>query len=500
MNKNAQFLSIVVATVLGCSLGDRVAAQALPRENINTFSQDPTKLKKLRDAVAALQARGPKQSASWNTMAGIHKIRNGDPDFAQVPALIRALFSQCHHQDPSGDEPLFFLWHRAYVAAMERLMQDAVGDPSFRLPYWNWSADPALPEVFRSEFLDPGHTVKNSLYKANRNDGVNSGSPIGLQATTDFANSSFQEFQSDLNFSEHGSVHMLVGTQTNMGSQVYAAKDPIFYLHHANIDRLLMAWRKSDLTNHTVPATFAGWPSNYKFPVPPGTTGNVPPPVKTPTAAELSLGGLEAMGYTYDNMDLPTIGAPAVPAAPQHLRASAAAGTGNARGIKMFSIVKPAAKSLEVGAGGTVELSVRSNDRQRITALADVKSSEKPTEGLTLVFDKITIKEPPPGLVSYRVFVDLPKEGAGSEAFKDHFVGTLSLFSLQGATDHGPATVKLRLGPAKGGPALKKALSKGEGASSKVSVSLVAVLAPGATAPKESVLSIGEIRLETTAP
>ena len=44
------------------------------RENINTFTRDPVKLKKLRDAVAGLKDRKLDNSISWFTQAGIHDI------------------------------------------------------------------------------------------------------------------------------------------------------------------------------------------------------------------------------------------------------------------------------------------------------------------------------------------------------------------------------------------------------------------------------------------
>jgi tyrosinase-like protein len=478
------------------------AGPVLPRENIETFSQDPVKLKKLRDAVAALQARDFDNSTSWFTMAGIHEILPNDPKLNNVPASIQALFHQCH-KDPS----LFFLWHRAYVAAVERLMQDAIHDSDFRLPYWNWYADPSLPDAFRNEFLDPQHTQKNSLYIADRNTlpaDVNRGDPIwNPSILTDYTNPNFSEFQNELRLNEHGDIHGFVGTNTNMGRTSFAARDPIFYLHHANIDRLLMVWIKSNPNTHKVPTNFPAWlPTVYRFPVPPGSTGNVTPPVYTPPIQEMALGFMEAMGYNYDNLDLPSVPAPPVPAAPQNLQATPVAGAEpTAPKIQAFAAVKPMDKALEVGAGGTVELTIQPSQREKIAALADTTPTPKSAAGLMLVFENIQVKEPPPGLASYRVFVNLPKEGAGQEAFRDHFVGTLSLFDLQHAEDHGhAATVKFRFSPSKGAPALKKALKSGGEGASKIRVSLVPVLAPGALAPKNPVLSIGQIRLEGNSP
>jgi hypothetical protein len=408
-------LRIAFCILVACffsGIRDVVAGSVLPRENIKTFSQDPVKLKKLRDAVAALGERGLDNSTSWFTMAGIYDILSNDPNLRGVPASIQALFHQCHQK-----ESLFFLWHRAYVAAMEHLMQDAIHDPDFRLPYWDWYSDPSLPQAFRNEFLDAQHTEKNSLYIANRNNSnvnVNGGDPIWTpQIVTDYKNARFEEIQDELNQNEHGDIHVLVGTQTNMGSINFAARDPIFYLHHANIDRLLMAWIVSDPKTHKVPIAFPGWlPTVYRFPVPPGSTGDATPPVYTPTIQELALGSTAAMGYTYDNVDIPTVPTPKVPTAPQNLQAAPmtiaqnGAQADNGPKARVFAAVK----TIEVGAGGTVELAIERSDQAKISALADATPSASDTERLTLVFENVQVKALPPGLASYRVFVNLPKE------------------------------------------------------------------------------------------
>ena len=45
----------------------------------------------------------------------------------------------------------FLPWHRAYLYYFERLIQDAIGDPTFALPYWDWtdSSQLTLPAPFR---------------------------------------------------------------------------------------------------------------------------------------------------------------------------------------------------------------------------------------------------------------------------------------------------------------------------------------------------------------
>src|SRR6202011_6052809 len=168
------------------------APEVYTRLDIRTFSKDPSNVEKFCAAVAALQERNLDNATAWFNMAGIHEF--GD-DETNIPASIKDLFHQCHRRPA-----LFFLWHRAYVFAMERLLQDAIQDPTFRIPYWDWYTDPSIPEIFRSEWLDTAQTKRNPLYVSDRNEGVNGGDPVWNQiGTTNFNNDNFNAFQSQLN-------------------------------------------------------------------------------------------------------------------------------------------------------------------------------------------------------------------------------------------------------------------------------------------------------------
>ena len=63
----------------------------------------------------------------------------------------------------------------------------------------------------------------------------------------------------------HGAIHMAVGM--DMGNLVRAAYDPIFFAHHANIDRLWEIWRGSDGSDHAMsePWDVAGFADTFEF-------------------------------------------------------------------------------------------------------------------------------------------------------------------------------------------------------------------------------------------
>jgi hypothetical protein len=66
---------------------------------------------------------------------------------------------------------------------------------------------------------------------------------LAASAQTTLGATSFSSFQSQLN-GVHGAVHVRVGG--DMSSVPTAGYDPIFYLHHANIDRLWAQWQQAN--------------------------------------------------------------------------------------------------------------------------------------------------------------------------------------------------------------------------------------------------------------
>jgi tyrosinase len=100
----------------------------------------------------------------------------------------------------------------------------------------------------------------------------------------------------------HDLVHVYVGSAPDPSSPIYglmadpgiAALDPIFYLHHANIDRMWAVWNASGHANPTDKKWLDG-PSTRRFAMPgPGTA----PWYYTPDQVD-SLGKLD---YTYEDL------------------------------------------------------------------------------------------------------------------------------------------------------------------------------------------------------
>jgi hypothetical protein len=151
----------------------------------------------------------------------------------------------------------FLTWHRMYLWYFERVLQEAAGDPSLRLPYWDYETEAHLPAAYRDATYvnEQGQTVPNPLRVSARRPSLNNGtaalSSFVTSTATAMTDTTFGPFNSDLEQTPHGAVHCAVTTGGCpngglMGSVPAAALDPIFYAHHTNIDRLYECWLQGD--------------------------------------------------------------------------------------------------------------------------------------------------------------------------------------------------------------------------------------------------------------
>ncbi len=224
------------------------------RTNIDCLSTD--ELHDLREALAEMYALPASNPDSFAKLAGFH---GGPPT------------SYCRHGAPA-----FFTWHRAYLMAFEHALRAARCDVA--LPYWDWSSGPStgVPEACRhAAYVNrSGATVPNPLYSgpslatggptARRTDiDTTAYDDLATSAQSAMAATTFTSFQNQID-GIHGGVHVRTGG--DMGSVPTAAYDPIFYLHHANVDRLWADWQAAH--PGALPATEASFelqPFNRPF-------------------------------------------------------------------------------------------------------------------------------------------------------------------------------------------------------------------------------------------
>jgi hypothetical protein len=207
----------------------------LTRFNISSMSFTSARLNSLKAGVAAMKLRPITDPTSWLYQANMH----------QAPSGTAPLWNGCQHYTP-----FFLAWHRMYLYYFERILRQAANDPSLTLPYWNYSNPIAnnptvVPAELPAAFKSPASST-NSLFHANRLTLMNStGSlnPSTLIIIPMMAPTNFASFQSNLEGGLHNSVHSAVGgVNGDMSYTTLAARDPIFWLHHCNIDRLWGYW------------------------------------------------------------------------------------------------------------------------------------------------------------------------------------------------------------------------------------------------------------------
>ncbi len=211
----------------------------------NIFSLDPSgpEIQSLRQGVAAMKARPVDDPTSWLFQANIHGTVDNPPQ--GMPAELSSTWSTCEHSS------YFFLsWHRIYLFFFERILRDASGDADFALPYWNYEipGQRVLPLPLR----EPADT-SNPLFVSQRRTfgpNINGGEPVPVQVTssseamrtTFFGSPTVFGLTWQLEMQPHNVMHGVIGGSGWMSDPRFAARDPVFWLHHANIDRLWSVW------------------------------------------------------------------------------------------------------------------------------------------------------------------------------------------------------------------------------------------------------------------
>ena len=258
------------------------AAERKPYTRFDIKSPEGQKmLAKFAEAMVLMKKLPDQDPHSWNWWWYTHWIK-GPPAFLwdmsrkhktsviaslpqEVQSFAEAAWNGCqahpfNPEDPEQYEQWYFLpWHRLMLYQFEQTMREVLHDDTFTLPYWNpVTGDPAdlsLPFVFR----DPG----SPLFNATRHPWVNGGERIDTLymnwLTLDCLNEKLYidsptgslGFNPRLDINPHFLTHIAVGGDLADFSTV--GGDPLFYLHHCNLDRVWESWNRLGNVNPTDP-------------------------------------------------------------------------------------------------------------------------------------------------------------------------------------------------------------------------------------------------------
>ena len=329
-----------------------------------------------------------------------------DPNKAKA----QAVWNTCQAHFNSANEPWFLPWHRMFVYYFERIIRKVSGHPDFTLPYWNYSAAGANHGIIPPQF----RLTASSLYIGKRNvhtpsddfANVNAGQAIdhyapGILSLSALAqchylktSTAVRGFNETLDGGLHGNVHVYVGNEDNMGDVPWAGGDPVFWMHHCNIDRLWASWNKGGRKN---PTTDAGWMNQtFQFVDENGTLI---------TATVKDFVSIARLRYQYDAYE-PVPGCPT-------LALAAAADKVHATGGSVTLSATPARATLTPAGAAAESLAAR------VKKIA-------PGHQLYLVIENLKA-DAEPG-VAYHVYLDMP-EGTPPAGRRRYYAGTIHFFN-----------------------------------------------------------------------
>jgi tyrosinase len=413
--------SLVAAALGSISLPEWLARQATAQTakvRYNVASpQGQQMLAKYQQAVGTMMQTSAGDPRSWTFQWYTHWV-NGDTDknseIARIfgsqlsanQALAQDMWSTCQAHGDNEDENMFLPWHRMFVYYFESIVAGVLNDPTFTLPYWDYSspATAALPAAFRAS--------GSPLFRQTRNSGPNRGAamPASQSALDALNESSFgpqgaaQGFCATLDFGLHGNVHVWIGNSQGMGNVPYAANDPIFWLHHCNIDRLWASWNQGGGQNPG-----GTWPSQ-SFTFADGNGQRI-------TAQVANVADTSQLGYSYDALEPVTV-TPAV--------TSAAGPTVFLQSVPPVAAVPVAGGGIPLSAG-PVHISMAPVARGAVPIdLTERFKALPPARRLLLVLRDLTAAAQPG--VTYQVYLDLPPNATPSPE-SANFVGTINFFA-----------------------------------------------------------------------
>ncbi len=236
---------------------------------------------------------------------------------------------------PGTTHKNFISWHRLYLQSFEEVVRAILvdegleGAETWGLPYWEYTKpnQDVIPEIFRDEdsgLYEFSRSVRINAGEALSTIGIGGGGETVLDSIQDGlaranAATTFEVFNSAIEQSPHNFMHVVIGgstdslqeqieigfaqaqlalsildpSTTNYNDPHYisslvastvdkkglmynvgaAALDPVFWNHHAYIDKTWSDWNRSENANYLYAKTLRLNPWNYQF-FEPTITGN----------------------------------------------------------------------------------------------------------------------------------------------------------------------------------------------------------------------------------
>lgn len=382
---------------------------------------------------------------SWLHLANIHGTTTPRADWP--PSIGDRGWNACQH-----GSWYFLPWHRIYLHHYERIVRSAVvehgGPDDWALPFWAYDpadqATLALPPAFLAATTPDGEA--NPLFVDGREASVKAGGPVPAE---DVETVGFDlAFTSDsvavptfggpktgwshsgqrvgaLETEPHGLVHVAVGGRVRpyglMSLFETAAQDPIFWLHHANVDRLWELWRGRAGNVDPDDADWLG--AGFQLGTGEWTTALTVAAVLDTTAAPLR--------YRYEGLPVAEPGPGPQPEPEPELAVAVAGGGGELLEVAMADEVPPelvGASDEPVRLGGTPSVVAIPVTPAAPPSFGPELAAPPPAPSrVYLTLEHVTGSDL--GAGAYAVHVGVP-DGADPAAYPDRYAGRISTFGV----------------------------------------------------------------------
>ena len=220
----------------------------------------------------------------------------------------------------------FLPWHREFIRRFEVALQAV--DPGVSLPYWNWGLGTReeTEDLFQDSRMGPRPetegAVASGYFSAARSNGPTwtpplrrgasqsvNGLPTREQVLALLQESTYEALRVDLERMDgiesrleaiHGSVHGWIGG--DMGAAGTSPSDPIFFLHHAQVDRIWAMWQRLHPQVRWTASNEPMWPWNGSD-LEAEQAADVPNLSPTDLARPSDVLATRELGYVYDGED-----------------------------------------------------------------------------------------------------------------------------------------------------------------------------------------------------
>lgn len=422
-------------------------AQGAPklRRSLHGMAPNDPILQTWRDGVRLLKAASG--NVSWTNFAAIH----GDA----------SNFNLCPHGN------WFFLpWHRAYILSYEQAVRQLTGNSDFALPYWDWTLDRQMPPAFVEPTFNGqpnplfeaqrdatptdalpdstvGQAVINQILTESPFETFGTSRPVGQDSLDQsWINCEFCGTQGTLESTPHNLVHVFVG---GLMAQSNSALDPLFMMHHGNIDRIWWMWTQGGGTNSPDPL-WSGMTFQNNFFNPDGTA-------YSPKVSDLFVP--ESLGYTYVETPVATVAltqSVAIAAQSEKFRslyATSNVATAKPAGVASYaaSVTQPPATvakyleiPVEIDAGALAPVANRKSLPSGFETLSLSHARQQFLSGARCYAFLRELDYAQDTNTEYRVFLNCDYLSASTPTTDRHFVASFGFFGHHGG--HGGAEAK----------------------------------------------------------